>query len=267
MEVGVRSAAVLGLMAAGAAAFWFLPLGIDPSAQHALAIGLFMIAAWMVPVLDHGVTGILGCFLFWMLGVAKFETAFSGFADTSAWFLFGAVCFGMMAGKSGLARRLAYLVMRAVGHSYPRLLLGLIISNFLLTVIVPSGIARVVIMAAIAMGLVDAFGLGKGSNIGRGMFIILVYQATIFDKMVIAGAASITARGAIETFGGVNVLWSQWALAYLPCDILVMVHGLAARAVVVSAGNRGAARRLGLPAPGAPHGWAGGRRPKSGRRR
>src|SRR4029077_703734 len=105
----------------------------------------------------------------------------------------------------------------------PRLLMGLIISNFLLTVIVPSGIARVVIMAAIAMGLVDAFGLGKGSNIGRGMFIILVYQATIFDKMVIAGASSITARGAIETFGGVDVLWSQWALAYLPCDILVMI--------------------------------------------
>jgi di/tricarboxylate transporter len=92
----------------------------------------------------------------------------------------------------------------------------------LLTIIVPSGIARVVIMAAIAMGLVDAFGVGKGSNIGRGMFVILVYQATIFDKMVIAGASSITARGAIERFGGVSVLWSQWALAYLPCDIIVM---------------------------------------------
>src|SRR5919204_4652536 len=127
-----------------------------------------------------------------------------------------------MAAKSGLARRLAYLVMRGVGHSYPRLLFGLIISNFLLTVIVPSGIARVVIMAAIAMGLVEAFGVEKRSNIARGMFIILVYQATIFDKMLIAGASSITARGAIEKFGQVDVLWSQWFLAYLPCDIIVM---------------------------------------------
>src|SRR5438552_14143029 len=218
-----RSAAILAALAAVGAAIWFLPRGIDPLPRHALAVAVFMIAAWMIQVLDHGVTGILGCFLFWMLGIAKFDTAFSGFADTTAWFLFGAICFGMMAGKSGLARRLAYLVMRAVGHSYPRLLMGLIISNFLLTVIVPSGIARVVIMAAVAMGLVEAFGLGKGSNLGRGMFIILVYQATIFDKMVIAGASSITARGAIETFGGVTVLWSQWAVAYLPCDILVMI--------------------------------------------
>ena len=182
-----------------------------------------MIVCWMTQVMDHGIAGILGCFLFWMFGIVRFETAFSGFADTSPWFLFGAICFGLMGSKSGLARRLAYLIMRGIGHSYPRLLLGLIVSNFLLTAVVPSGIARVVIMAAIAMGLVEAFGVGRGSNIARGMFVILVYQATIFDKMIIAGASSITARGAIEKFGQVDVLWSQWFLAYLPCDILVMV--------------------------------------------
>jgi len=217
-----RSFLLLAAIAAAALVFRLLPLGIDPKAHSALAIGVFMIASWMTQVLDHGVAGILGCFLFWMFGVARFETAFSGFGDTSAWFLFGAICFGLMGSKSGLARRLAYLVMRGIGHSYPRLLLGLIISNFLLTAVVPSGIARVVIMAAIAMGLVEAFGVGRGSNIARGMFVILVYQATIFDKMLIAGASSITARGAIERFGQVDVLWSQWFLAYLPCDIIVM---------------------------------------------
>ena len=218
-----RSFLLLAAIAAGAAGFRMLPLGIEPHAHGALAIGIFMIVSWMTQVLDHGIAGILGCFLFWMFGVVKFDTAFSGFADTSPWFLFGAICFGLMGSKSGLARRLAYLIMRGIGHSYPRLLLGLIVSNFLLTAIVPSGIARVVIMAAIAMGLVEAFGVAKTSNIARGMFIILVYQTTIFDKMLIAGASSITARGAIEKFGQVDVLWSQWFLAYLPCDILVMI--------------------------------------------
>src|SRR3954470_7196757 len=218
-----RSFLQLAALAAIAAGFRLLPLGIDPRAHSALAIGFFMVASWMTQVLDHGIAGILGCFLFWMFGVARFDTAFSGFGDTSAWFLFGAICFGLMGSKSGLARRLAYVIMRGIGHSYPRLLLGLIASNFLLTAVVPSGIARVVIMAAIAMGLVQAFGLDRGSNIARGMFIILVYQTTIFDKMLIAGASSITARGAIEKFGQVNVLWSQWFLAYLPCDLIVML--------------------------------------------
>jgi anion transporter len=218
-----RSFLLLAAIAAGAAGFRMLPLGLEPHAHGALAIGAFMIVSWMTQVLDHGIAGILGCFLFWMFGVVKFDTAFSGFADTSPWFLFGAICFGLMGSKSGLARRLAYLIMRGIGHSYPRLLLGLIVSNFLLTAVVPSGIARVVIMAAIAMGLVEAFGVAKTSNIARGMFIILVYQTTIFDKMLIAGASSITARGAIEKFGQVDVLWSQWFLAYLPCDIVVMI--------------------------------------------
>ena len=218
-----RSLALLGAIAFACVVFRMLPLTIEPRAHSALAVGMFMICAWMTQVLDHGIAGILGCFLFWMFGIVNFETAFSGFADTSPWFLFGAICFGLMASKSGLARRLAYLVMRQIGQSYPRLLLGLIVSNFLLTAIVPSGIARVVIMAAIAIGLIEAFGMEKGSNIARGMFVILVYQATIFDKMLIAGASSITARGAIEKFGQVDVLWSQWFLAYVPCDILVMI--------------------------------------------
>src|SRR5256885_4140951 len=221
--IDTRSLVLLAALALGAAGFRLLPLGIEARAHTALAIGIFMICCWMTQALAHGPGGILGCFLFWMLGVARFETAFSGFADTTPWFLFGAICFGLMGSKSGLARRLAYIIMQRIGYSYPRLLLGLIVSNFLLTAVVPSGIARVVIIAAIAMGLIEAFGVERRSNIARGMFVILVYQATIFDKMLIAGASSITARGAIEKFGQVNVLWSQWFLAYLPCDIIVMI--------------------------------------------
>src|SRR5262249_56262205 len=122
----------------------------------------------------------------------------SGFAKGAAWFLVGGGLFGAMATKSGLARRLAFLVMSRVGKTYSRILLGLILSDFLLTFLVPSGIARVVILGAVALGLMEAFGLGKGSNVGRGMFLILTYTAGIFDKMIIAGAASLTARGLIE---------------------------------------------------------------------
>jgi len=96
-----RSFLLLAAIAAAAIVFRLLPLGIDPKAHSALAIGVFMIASWMTQVLDHGIAGILGCFLFWMFGVARFETAFSGFGDTSAWFLFGAICFGLMGSKSG----------------------------------------------------------------------------------------------------------------------------------------------------------------------
>jgi len=139
--------------------------------------------------------------------------------------------------------------MLRVGVTYPRILLGLIVTDFLLTFVVPSGIARVVIMAAIALGLVEAFDATRGSNVARGMFLILSYTANIFDKMIIAGAGSITARGLIEKHGGVEVLWSQWFLAFLPCSIITLIARLA-DLVAVPAGKGHARRRQGISARG-----------------
>jgi len=202
---------------------WFAPLNIPDATKHGLSISSFMILAWMTEALDLALAGLIGCYLYWALGVVPFNVAFSGFATDTPWFLFGAGLFGAMASKSGLARRIAFTVMQRVGNTYPRILLGLIVTDFALTFIIPSGIARVVIMAAVALGLIEAFGMGPGSNIGRGMFLIITYTAGVFDKMIIAGAASITARGAIERFGGVEVLWSRWFFAYLPCDIITIL--------------------------------------------
>ena len=204
-------------------ALWVSPLDLQPTSKHAIAITLFMIIGWAFEVLDPGLTGLLGCYLFWALGVVKVDVAFSGFADDTAWFVVGAILFGAMAEKSGLARRIAYSVMLRVGTSYSRLLLGLIIADAVMTFFVPSGVPRVIIMATIAIGLIEAFGLGPGSNVGRGMLLILTYAASVFDKTIIAGAATITARGAIEQFGHVEVLYSRWLLAYLPSDILIIV--------------------------------------------
>src|SRR4029077_7855118 len=203
-------------------ALWVSPLRLDPPAKHALAVAAFMIIAWITEILPHAVTGLAGCYLFWVLKIANFETAFGGFADQTPWFLFGASLFALMATKSGLGRRLAYLVMQHVGTSYSRLLLGMILSSFLLTSLVPSGIACVIIMAAVALGLMEVFGLGRGSNIGRGIFITLTYTAGCFDKMVIAGPSTILGRGLIENGASIHVYYSLWLLAFLPCAVVTI---------------------------------------------
>jgi sodium-dependent dicarboxylate transporter 2/3/5 len=202
---------------------WFAPLDGDPKVKHVLAIVAFMVIAWITQAVDYVLTGFIGCFLFWALKIVPFPVAFSGFANDTAWFLFGALLIGVIATRSGVALRIAYTIMLRVGITYPRVLLGLIVTDFLLTFLVPSGIARVVIMAAIALGLVEAFGAARGSNVARGMFLVLTYTANIFDKMIIAGAGSITARGLIEKVGGVEVLWSQWFLAFLPASIITVL--------------------------------------------
>jgi solute carrier family 13 (sodium-dependent dicarboxylate transporter), member 2/3/5 len=204
-------------------AIWFAPLPLEPATQHGFAIVAFMVVAWITRAVEYALAGLIGCFLFWALGVVRFPTAFSGFANDAAWFLFGAMLLGVVATRSGIARRIAYFVMLRVGITYPRILFSLIVTDFLLTFVVPSGVARVVIMASIALGLAEAFDAPPGSNASRGMFLVLTYTANIFDKMIVAGAASITARGLIEKVGGVEVLWSYWFIAFLPCSIVTVL--------------------------------------------
>src|SRR6202521_4147875 len=204
-------------------AVWFAPLSLGPTATHALAISSFMVIAWITEAFPYAISGLIGCFLFWQLKVVRFETAFSGFADQTPWFLFCVSLIGMMATKSGLARRLAYLVLRRVGTSYSRLLLGLILSSFMLTFLVPSGIACLIIMAAVALGLMEVFGLGRGSNVGRGIFVTLTYTAGMFDKIVMAGAASLLGRGLIQKSANIEIYWSLWLLAFFPVAVVVVV--------------------------------------------
>jgi sodium-dependent dicarboxylate transporter 2/3/5 len=204
-------------------ALWFTPTHELAAAQHAIAIAGLMIVLWVTEAVDHAVAGFIGVFLFWALGVAEFERAFSGFSNETPWFLFGAILIGAMANKSGMAQRLAYTLLTRIGTSYSRLLLAFIIVDFVMTFLVPSGIARVTILASIAAGTVQALGFGKRSNIGRGLLIIVTYTAAIFDKMLIAGATSILARGIIEDLGKVRVLYSQWFVAYLPCSIITIL--------------------------------------------
>ncbi len=219
----IRRAVGPALCVAISVLLWFAPLNVDPRARHALAIASFMIFAWISNAVDHGVAGIIGCFLFFALGVVRYTVAFSGFASDTPWFLLGASVLGIMAVKTGLASRVAHAAILRVGFSRTHLLLGLIVTDFVLTFLVPAGLARVGIMAAIAIGLMEALDLGPGSNLGRGMFLVITYTAGVFDKTIIAGPAAITARGIIERIGHVEVLWSRWFLAFVPADIVTIL--------------------------------------------
>jgi solute carrier family 13 (sodium-dependent dicarboxylate transporter), member 2/3/5 len=203
-------------------AIWFAPFGIEPAAQKAMAISAFMILAWITNIMEYGAAGLIGCLLFWAIGGNSIQTSFAGFVTDTPWFLFGAILLGAAANKTGLPQRIGAFVVTSVGSTYSRLLLGLIITSFLLTLVVPSGAARVVIVASIALGVINAFGVGKGSNIGRAIFLVITYTAAIFDKMVIAGAGAITAVGNIERYGEVDVSYGLWFLAFLPCAVLTI---------------------------------------------
>jgi anion transporter len=217
MRVGSALGPLVGLV------LWLSPLPVAPEAHLTLAIVAFMIVYWITEPMDHGLTAMVGCFLFWALGIAKFETAFAGFANDTPWFLFGAMLMGEAASRSGLARRIGFLVMRLLGTSYSRILLSIIIIVFILNFMVPSGLAQLSIIAPMTIGIIAGFGLGPGSNVARGLFVILSYCCGLFNKMILSGGASILTRGMVERLTGTPTYWSQYLIAFLPASLLTII--------------------------------------------
>jgi sodium-dependent dicarboxylate transporter 2/3/5 len=201
---------------------WLLPLSLDPAAHKAFAIAGFMLVYWIMEPIDHGITALLGCYLFWACNVTPFATAFSGFSNPIPWFLFGTLLLGEVASRTGLAKRIGYIVMSKVGTSYARLVLGIITLTFLLNFLIPSPQAQIAIIAPVLIGLMAAFAWEPRSNAAKGLFVTLTYTCTLFGKMILSSNNSILARGLIETQTGLHIFWSQWLLAFLPAALLTI---------------------------------------------
>src|SRR5437667_9047025 len=112
--------------------------------------------------------------------------------------------------------------MRYLGTSYSRLLLSVVVFVFVLNFLVPSGLAQLAIVAPMIIGVVAGFGVGPQSNIARGLFVILAYTCGLFNKMILAGGASIQTRGIVEKLTGEPIFWSKYFIAYLPADLITI---------------------------------------------
>lgn len=220
---------LLGRLLAGplvALWFWSLNLGLAPVQQKALAVALLIVISWIAAPIEHGLTALIGCYLFWAWDVTKFATAFSGFTNSTIWFLFCSLLMSEAASRTGLAKRLGYLFMRRVGSSCAQLQIGFVFLAFLLAVVVPSGMGPLSLLAALALGLINAAGLDPRGNFTRGLFVMMTTICALVSVMVLSGATSMMTRSIVEEQSGIQILWSQWFLACLPLNLLTMIAAI-----------------------------------------
>ena len=208
---------------AAALIVWILPLELEPAQHKAAAIICFMVMNWIAEPIDHGLTALIGCYLFWAFDVSKSSVAFSGFVNSTSWFLFGALLMAEAAARTGLAKRLGFLLMSRMGSSSTRLVFGLLVLSFVLALVVPSGIGRIAILAPLVAGIIKASDLDDSSNLARGLFVVLTTVSSLSDTMVLSGATSMMTRAILEEHAGIQLLWSQWFIAFLPLTVVTIL--------------------------------------------
>ncbi len=211
-----KSGLSIGAAGAVALALWLGLPSLAPHARNVISISGLVLVLWIGQPFPHALSGLIGCYLFWSAAGMPFSTAFGGFANATSWFVLAAGLFGIMATRTGLAHRLARRILGLAGTSYSRLLLSFLVTSLALNLLVPSGIARVIILGGIALGVTKSLGWGPMSVPARGLFVTLTVASSLFDKMMITGGSTIVAQGFIEKMGQSRVYWSQWLFAHIP---------------------------------------------------
>jgi len=202
---------------------YFLPVPMAEGGRRALSITVFVIAMFIAEPVPLGVTGLIGCWLYWVWAHIPVAKAFSGFHSDTPWYILCVLLLGIMAESTGLAKRIAYNLICRLGSSYSSILAGMMFLNLVLTFVIPSGLAKTLVLCTISIGLIQTYGLSKESNIGRGLMLAMTYQSGLFDKVILAGAATILSKGLIESLGKVHVSYGLWLVAYLPITLLTIV--------------------------------------------
>ncbi|SDF00150.1 anion permease [Sporolituus thermophilus] len=210
---------VLLIVAVGAA-IWFAPVpsGVKPAAWHLLAIFVATILGFILQPLPIGAVAFTSIAFTVLAGVLKPAEALSGFGNNTIWLIVSAFLFAKGFIKTGLGRRVAYMVMRAIGDSTLKLGYALVLSDLIIAPATPSNTARAGgILFPIVRSLASAFDSEPGATSRRvGAYLM----KTVFQGNAVTSAMFMTACApnplivllAAKTLN-IQLSWGMWAAA------------------------------------------------------
>ena len=222
----VRGLSVLGILAV----LWFFPVpqGLDPKAWKLFAIFVATIAGFIIQPLPIGAIALIGVTFSSMTGVLRMGDALSGFSNATIWLIVAAFLFATGFIKTGLGRRIAYLLIERFGNSTLKLGYVFAVCELIFGPATPSNTARAGgIIYPIVASLSNAYDSHPDSNPRRiGSYLFLnEYQMNVISSAMFMTA--MTGNPMIADFAskvlGIHISWGLWALAASVPGIISML--------------------------------------------
>lgn len=212
------------------AAIWFFPVpdGLKPAAWHLLAIFIATILGFILQPLPIGSIAFMSVTFTALAGVLKPAEALSGFSNGTIWLIVSAFLFAKGFIKTGLGRRIAYVLIRKMGDSTLKLGYTIMLSDLIISPATPSNTARAGgIIFPIVRSLATAFDSEPGPSARRvGAFLMqTAYQGnTITSAMFMTSMAGnpLIALLAAKALN-INITWGQWAIAAIVPGLLALI--------------------------------------------
>ena len=220
----------IGVVVLGAV-IWFLPAptGLTPQAWHLFAIFVATIVGFIAKPLPIAAVALISITFSAFTGILKPAEALSGFSNTTIWLIVAAFVFSVCFKKTGLGRRIAYTMMRAIGGSALKLGYSLVLSDLIIAPATASNAARAGgIMFPIVRSLCSALNSEPGPT-SRKIGAYLLYTSYQGDGicsamfMTASAANTLVAVLAAKTLNA-EISWGLWALgAIVPGIVSIIV--------------------------------------------
>lgn len=211
--------------------FWTMPVpnGLDEKAWKLFSIFITTIIAVMVNPLPIGALAVLSLLAAILTKTLTVEQAFSGFGNQLVWMVVFSFFISRGFIKTGLGRRITYYFISKFGRSTLGLSYSLVMTEFLLSPMIPSVTARGGgIIFPIAKSLAEEYSIQESKNGINGKTAAFIIQVC-FQAGVITSAMFITAMASnalivkLAGYHGIQISWKTWALGALIPGITSLV--------------------------------------------
>ena len=199
---------------------WFCPhpAEITTNGWHLFAIFAATILGFILQPIPIGAVAFIGVTMAALTGVTTVGVAISGYGNSTIWLIICAFLLARAFIKSGLGRRISFLIIKAIGKSSLTLGYAITLSDFVISPATPSSTARAGgIIYPIIRSLSTALGSEPGQTARKfGAYIMQIeYQANAITcgMFMTAMAGNPMAVELAAKAIGVEITWSAWAMA------------------------------------------------------
>jgi L-tartrate/succinate antiporter len=222
----------------------------DGLAQHAwyfFAIFAGVVVGLMLEPLPGGAIGLIGVTVvtvlapFVLYGPAELANAgfkpanaaltwaLSGFANSTVWLIFGAFMFALGYEKTGLGKRIALLLVKAMGRRTLTLGYAILIADTVLAPFTPSNTARsagtIYPVIRSLPALYDSKPNDPSSRkIGSYIMWVAIAATCVTSSLFLTGLApNLLAIELVKKTAHVEFTWMQWFISFAPVGILLLI--------------------------------------------
>lgn len=233
MTVRQRAGLVLGVLIPASMLLLPAPPGMPDVAWRTAAVGALMAIWWVTEALPIPVTALVPLILFAPLGILPMTRAAAPYSNPIIFLFMGGFVIALAMERWNLHRRLALIVVRAMGVSPPALVLSFMVATAFLSMWV-SNTATAVMMLPIGLSVIRLVRPGAEYGEGRpvdfnfavALMLGIAYAASIGGLATLIGTPpnALLAGFMLEAYG-VEIGFAQWMMVGLPLTVVTLPLG------------------------------------------